>query len=106
MQIICNKAFHFQQHEILENTKTGENVAVVKQEFRCYPAFGPQLVPDWIEHEELFRLAVEDESIQVVQVLTKSESKAQTIVQHTDQMGWGAKPGNPNKGSGLKVATA
>jgi hypothetical protein len=105
MQIICNRSFHFQQHEILENTKTGEKVAIVKQEFRVYPSYQPQVVPDWIEDEALFELALEDNSIQVIQIISEPKTKTKTIVEHIEQMGWGAKP-TGNKGVGLKTTSA
>jgi hypothetical protein len=92
MQIICRKSFHFQQHEILDNAKTGEKVAIVKEEFRVYPSFEPQLVPDWIAKEDLFTLAVDDGSIRIVQVLSESKKdKAKNSkIDEPKTMGWGA----------------
>jgi hypothetical protein len=92
MQIICRKSFHFQQHEILDNTKTGEKVAIVKQEFRVYPSYVPQLVPDWIEENDLFQMAVDDDSITKVAVLSESkkDKAKKSNVAEPQTMGWGA----------------
>jgi len=98
MQIICRKAFHFQQHEILDNLKTGEKVAIVKQEFRVQPNPNPQLVPDWLKDEDHFNMCVDDGSIQVVAVLSEPPSKGKKKAEDAKTMGWGASAAGLNVG--------
>jgi hypothetical protein len=105
MQIICCKRLHFQDHEIVKNTKTDENVAVLKQQTTVAPSIHPQEVPDWIRNDDLFRLSVEDGAITVVQVLSvpKLKGKSGTVAKPSGEVvkkadepaasGWGAKPG-------------
>jgi len=96
MQIICRKKLHFQDHEIVHNTKTDEKVAIVKRQIVISPSINPQEVPDWIKNDDLFNLSVEDETITIVQVL--SAPKKKTAANASKQVespisGWGAKPG-------------
>jgi hypothetical protein len=100
MQIICKKKLHFQDHEIVDNLKTGEKVAVLKRQTLVSPSAIPQEVPDWIKNDDLFNLSVDDGVITVVNVLStpktkgtaKSAAKA-TATEDIQPSGWGAKPG-------------
>jgi hypothetical protein len=80
MQIICKKAFLFQDTEIVKNPTSGENVAIVKRKIMVQPKVTPQTVPDWIRNDGLFELAIQDDSITEVVVVSKvinSQEKAQ-----------------------------
>ena len=118
MQIICKKRLHFQDHEIVLNTKTNENVAILKRQHTVAPSIHPQTVPDWIKDEELFRLSIEDGAITIVQVLSAPKTKGKEPkpsteevekkpVEEAAQTGWGAKPGaglpNGNDLGGNKI---
>jgi hypothetical protein len=103
MQIICTKRLHFQEHEIVKNEKTDENVAIVKRSIIVAPSIHPQTVPDWIKNDDLFGLSEDDETIKVVNVLStpktkgnvKSPANLPVEEKREDEKpsGWGAKPG-------------
>jgi len=105
MQIICKRRLQFDNHEIVDNLKTGEKVALVKTKpLIISPNVNPQLVPDWIKTTDMFQLGVETEIITEVAILSKPKNKSaksaavdSNMPEKTDkpnppQTGWGASP--------------
>ena len=108
MQIICRKRLHFQEHEIVDNSKTGEKIAILKRQLVVSPSVHPQVVPDFVTNDDLFRLCVEDGTITIVRVLSTPKTKSKAKVEPASSTepaeaketkepdpnsGWGAKPG-------------
>lgn len=104
MQIICKKKLCFQDHEIVNNEKTGEKVAILKRSFTVSPSHRPQEVPDWVKTDDLFGMSEDDGTITVVQVLSAPKTNPATkgkaaklpddAATDTAIAGWGAKPGS------------
>lgn len=67
MQIISSKKLLFQDSEyhdeIVDDKATGRKVHNVKASVTVEADPRPQIVPDWVKNDELFKLCVEDGSI-------------------------------------------
>ena len=71
MKIISKRAFLFLDEEIVQvkNKTTGESEATcnIRNSFKVSPSSFPQHCPDWIQTTDLFKLAVGDGNLKVVQ---------------------------------------
>lgn len=76
MQITSERKLLFQLVDYKTDPKTKEIRAHVKERVLVSPNPKPQIVPDWVRNDDLFKMALADGTVQEVNVVERPAAKA------------------------------
>lgn len=98
MHIIAKRSYHFRdvryEEEILESGKKQLKEILIR-EHKCQASTNPQLVPDWVENTDLFKVALDDydkQGREMLVIVAEKKNKKSTPEPEAPKMGWGATP--------------